>query len=121
MSPGAWTLPAGRGSRRRWHGEIRKPLDRQMRIISIDHPNRGSRSMLAVQPHAHDPSHSTHHTAERPPAIETVEIDSIRLLKGQRSEEHTSELQSLMRISYAVFCLKKKKKSQQKTTQTKHK
>src|SRR3546814_5567154 len=30
-----------------------------------------------------------------------------------RSEEHTSELQSLMRISYAVFCLKKKKKIQQ--------
>src|SRR3546814_2443830 len=29
--------------------------------------------------------------------------------EGQRSEEHTSELQSLMRISYAVFCLKKKK------------
>src|SRR3546814_4779214 len=29
---------------------------------------------------------------------------------GTRSEEHTSELQSLMRISYAVFCLKKKKK-----------
>src|SRR3546814_10915579 len=28
---------------------------------------------------------------------------------GQRSEEHTSEIQSLMRISYAVFCLKKKK------------
>src|SRR3546814_2916404 len=33
-----------------------------------------------------------------------------------RSEEHTSELQSLMRISYAVFCLKKKK--QHKTIQT---
>src|SRR3546814_6872493 len=31
---------------------------------------------------------------------------------GVRSEEHTSELQSLMRISYAVFCLKKKKKTQ---------
>src|SRR3546814_5000697 len=30
-------------------------------------------------------------------------------LNAQRSEEHTSELQSLMRISYAVFCLKKKK------------
>src|SRR3546814_2772253 len=29
-------------------------------------------------------------------------------LEGARSEEHTSELQSLMRISYAVFCLKKK-------------
>src|SRR3546814_3053094 len=38
----------------------------------------------------------------------------LQLLQGQgqnceRSEEHTSELQSLMRISYAVFCLKKKK------------
>src|SRR3546814_1624681 len=32
---------------------------------------------------------------------------------GKRSEEHTSELQSLMRISYAVFCLKKKKKTKQ--------
>src|SRR3546814_5463389 len=32
-----------------------------------------------------------------------------RLPAGDRSEEHTSELQSLMRISYAVFCLKKKK------------
>src|SRR3546814_5249442 len=33
-----------------------------------------------------------------------------RLVHVWRSEEHTSELQSLMRISYAVFCLKKKKK-----------
>src|SRR3546814_8669543 len=33
-----------------------------------------------------------------------------------RSEEHTSELQSLMRISYAVFCLKKKKKTQDQAT-----
>src|SRR3546814_5483659 len=31
------------------------------------------------------------------------------ILRRARSEEHTSELQSLMRISYAVFCLKKKK------------
>src|SRR3546814_8389476 len=33
----------------------------------------------------------------------------IRVVAISRSEEHTSELQSLMRISYAVFCLKKKK------------
>src|SRR3546814_9254093 len=33
-----------------------------------------------------------------------------------RSEEHTSELQSLMRISYAVFCLKKKKKQEERET-----
>src|SRR3546814_6860740 len=39
-----------------------------------------------------------------------------------RSEEHTSELQSLMRISYAVFCLKKKNTSDYiKKTQNKHK
>src|SRR3546814_3900683 len=36
-----------------------------------------------------------------------------------RSEEHTSELQSLMRISYAVFCLKKKKKTQKKNNANK--
>src|SRR3546814_974162 len=35
-----------------------------------------------------------------------------------RSEEHTSELQSLMRISYAVFCLKKKKKTNNKLYNT---
>src|SRR3546814_7103356 len=34
-------------------------------------------------------------------------------VNGERSEEHTSELQSLMRISYAVFCLKKKTKIKQ--------
>src|SRR3546814_1061223 len=36
----------------------------------------------------------------------------------RRSEEHTSELQSLMRISYAVFCLKKKKNNEQPTDNT---
>src|SRR3546814_10890828 len=36
-------------------------------------------------------------------------MEYIFLYCGARSEEHTSELQSLMRISYAVFCLKKKK------------
>src|SRR3546814_2594321 len=37
-------------------------------------------------------------------------------LGWMRSEEHTSELQSLMRISYAVFCLKQKKKNKTHTT-----
>src|SRR3546814_3462201 len=41
-------------------------------------------------------------------AIEAMQRNAIE----ERSEEHTSELQSLMRISYAVFCLKKKKKRQ---------
>src|SRR3546814_1788198 len=42
-----------------------------------------------------------------PPIVH--ESDVIRGTLHSRSEEHTSELQSLMRISYAVFCLKKKK------------
>src|SRR3546814_4811617 len=41
-------------------------------------------------------------------------IEAIRQVV-ERSEEHTSELQSLMRISYAVFCLKKKKHNQKKS------
>src|SRR3546814_1994664 len=42
---------------------------------------------------------------------DTVEVGALLayIEEGGRSEEHTSELQSLMRISYAVFCLKKKK------------
>src|SRR3546814_1041897 len=39
------------------------------------------------------------------------------VLIDMRSEEHTSELQSLMRISYAVFCLKKKNMKKEQTTQ----
>src|SRR3546814_3492824 len=39
-------------------------------------------------------------------------------LPAARSEEHTSELQSLMRISYAVFCLKKKKTNKSTSQQT---
>src|SRR3546814_8140018 len=38
-------------------------------------------------------------------------VDLYRVGQDARSEEHTSELQSLMRISYAVFCLKKKNKT----------
>src|SRR3546814_2961627 len=41
------------------------------------------------------------------------------LISDKRSEEHTSELQSLMRISYAVFCLKKKKKKHNINTKNK--
>src|SRR3546814_4072068 len=52
--------------------------------------------------------------------VEMPQIDQqagIDQQRDTRSEEHTSELQSLMRISYAVFCLKKKK-NQTSTTQT---
>src|SRR3546814_4902595 len=42
---------------------------------------------------------------------------SLARSEARRSEEHTSELQSLMRISYAVFCLKKKKQTIPYSTQ----
>src|SRR3546814_8484139 len=69
--------------------------------------------------------------ADRPFADAVVQIEQCRLARDLRarrhcrSEEHTSELQSLMRISYAVFCLKKKRKQQNKIkiheVKTKHK
>src|SRR3546814_4569307 len=52
--------------------------------------------------------------AVRVKSVSMGEIDHA-LARQTRSEEHTSELQSLMRISYAVFCLKKKNKSLHKT------
>src|SRR3546814_4719600 len=43
------------------------------------------------------------------PPVHAIDADGELVADDRRSEEHTSELQSLMRISYAVFCLKKKK------------
>src|SRR3546814_9565171 len=51
--------------------------------------------------------------AERQAAFSRNKAEYRRRMLRDRSEEHTSELQSLMRNSYAVFCLKKKKNSQQ--------
>src|SRR3546814_1081887 len=61
-------------------------------------------------------------TSGKPPAHVGYPVKSLKILleihrwpppdtMARRSEEHTSELQSLMRISYAVFCLKKKKEN----------
>src|SRR3546814_5294405 len=67
-----------------------------------------SRGILAASPalrfHPRTPLGPKGRTRFLPAMIAAVSLD-------ERSEEHTSELQSLMRISYAVFCLKKKKKN----------
>ena len=55
----------------------------------------------------HDSERPAHSDEEWPPLAATRESPSTET----RSEEHTSELQSLTTISYAVFCLKKKKKN----------
>src|SRR3546814_6549702 len=56
-------------------------------------------------------------TAESSAASRKI-VNRSRAFMVRRSEEHTSELQSLMRISYAVFCLKKKKKNKYITLST---
>src|SRR3546814_2405949 len=58
------------------------------------------RSITQKEPHPEEPRQAASRRARRPAAPLPA-----------RSEEHTSELQSLMRISYAVFCLKKKKQT----------
>src|SRR3546814_10428741 len=64
-------------------------------------------------------AHLRHSAPKRPAAGYRHAADRrVAGRSGRRSEEHTSELQSLMRISYAVFCLKKKKSCT--TQQSKH-
>src|SRR3546814_7097236 len=64
------------------------------------------------------PEHHRYNDCRRSDLLPDLPLDDIQvslgLSHGGRSEEHTSELQSLMRISYAVFCLKKKKKNHTK-------
>src|SRR3546814_8771625 len=62
------------------------------------------------------PQHDVGHLARLERAGLVGNAHDLRGVEGDpldRSEEHTSELQSLMRISYAVFCLKKKTKTQE--------
>src|SRR3546814_1815548 len=56
----------------------------------------------------HIPRSERHVTRTKPNTARHPPTDSVDVPVAVRSEEHTSELQSLMRISYAVFCLKKK-------------
>src|SRR3546814_9600750 len=65
----------------------------------------GAIMTLRLAPHAR--AEINLYWAARPPILAKATATVGRL--GARSEENTSELQSLMRISYAVFCLKKKK------------
>src|SRR3546814_6126383 len=93
------------------------------RVRSAPLPQRSLRPCRSLQPHRR--RFRTAHAYLTPrtgacPATLRLERDvraasGIDLHRGQnhRSEEHTSELQSLMRISSAVFCLKKKNKTRQ--------
>src|SRR3546814_9262605 len=80
--------------RARGVGEVFPILERVARHLRI--------KRVGAVSHADDAARSPRRTARVARAIGVEQ--------AHRSEEHTSELQSLMRISYAVFCLKKKKK-----------
>src|SRR3546814_5909107 len=100
VSPSHSNGPSERPSRLIWlwrHG----PMTRKLFPIL---PFAFSASQLVIAPYMSSWSHSpcSH-------SVGTFEgLAATSLSSACRSEEHTSELQSLMRISYAVFCLKKK-------------
>src|SRR3546814_5840609 len=75
---------------------------------------RGEHAALEVAPAGVD--RGPRHGARRGPDLQRLARARPGAQRGAplRSEEHTSELQSLMRISYAVFCLKKKTKNTKK-------
>src|SRR3546814_9013163 len=89
---------------------FRSPVDHQLGLFQVDH---------VFRQHEADAFMIDQLLAERLAAAGIVGGDLLRAHEIARSEEHTSELQSLMRISYAVFCLQKKKYLQlQKLTNT---
>src|SRR3546814_3083162 len=114
---GVWTLPRKKGSR--LVKSARRSAGDAMTAVCGCHAPSGDSGVRSVQ------SRRTHCQISSAPSRTTSSIGQIsrgfglrtRNHKG-RSEEHTSELQSLMRISYAVYCLKKKKKKehQEQTT-----
>src|SRR3546814_4067049 len=73
---------------------------------------RGTITLKTTDPHDHPALRFNYLSTDqdRREWIESIRV--ARTILNQRSEEHTSELQSLMRNSYAVFCLKKKTNTQ---------
>src|SRR3546814_6796391 len=92
--------------------------DRHARLDLVDDVATGGEGGVAVRGGDADPDRDVadHQVAGAVHAARVEDVESLQRLGqhalafGFRSEEHKSELQSLMRISYAVFCLKKKKK-----------
>src|SRR3546814_5706107 len=90
----------------RIHADHAEVLDRRFRAVA----GATGGSDLELVGHPRSPGHPLYLDAEagRILRAEAAPFGPDAGLHRARSEEHTSELQSLMRISYAVFCLKKK-------------
>src|SRR3546814_6529819 len=92
-------------------GILDEALDRKSRLAQVFiqlglYPVERGEIDVFLQPHARASPLKGGCDAPREPT--TTPDASLERPRATRSEEHTSELQSLMRISYAVFCLKKK-------------
>src|SRR3546814_4944491 len=91
--------------RSRGAGRVEEAGQLERESVDLDRNHDLLLQVLVVHPEAGD--------VQPQPAVEKLRLEpdfiAVRLFGIGRSEEHTSELQSLMRISYAVFCLKKKK------------
>src|SRR3546814_1913310 len=90
---------------------------------TMDNPDRGRVPMAGVDPRQDGRFAAAwalgYVAASEGGRLETLTLGALTGPFGMlgRSEEHTSELQSLMRISYAVFCLKNKKPQARRTTE----
>src|SRR3546814_4113693 len=101
-------MKIGRNRRRRRH-RVRQPeMKRELRALGegADQDENQRRQIEGMAADQITGVQHPIHVVASDDVTEQHEADE----QAYRSEEHTSELQSLMRISYAVFCLKKKKK-----------
>src|SRR3546814_3883508 len=102
-------------TKRAWRCLFMARAAARFRRARMPRPARHWHGSTALIPH----EHSLYGNLEKPlPQGHFIMMSWQSRMKMSRSEEHTSELQSLMRISYAVFCLKKKKTTQTSYTQT---
>src|SRR3546814_5048380 len=85
-------------------------LFRSARLLALGRRAEGEGQWLTCSPIPTRPVHRTGTPRARRPITSPNGRRSFVPACWRRSEEHTSELQSLMRISYAVFCLKQKNK-----------
>src|SRR3546814_7071703 len=102
-----WPKAQARGVSRTTFDRVTAGLRYNPRVVALDRDNLGSPPNPNTPIPAFAPYRAKHVDAARIGGGRRVHDRLLPLLS--RSEEHTSELQSLMRISYAVFCLKKKK------------
>src|SRR3546814_2703230 len=114
-APDAWVGPGGARQGAAFCAERSSRVDQLLDHLAFRTERRGrgasqpQRAAAPVRSTPYEDWQNTRATARQPPGLST------HPKTGDR-KEHTSELQSLMRISYAVFCLKKKKINIQKNT-----